>query len=60
MPDKARTMDDIRLEYSNLVAKIGNIEYQVYTLQKEANLLKEAATDLNLEANKLTAAGEQK
>lgn len=50
-----RTIDVVKQEYSNAAFRAGNLQYQIYTLGKELELVDEQLTVLNLEYAKLEA-----
>lgn len=52
---KARTLDEIRNEYTNLCVKAGNIQYQVEALKQDLEMVNLTLRDLNIEASKLPA-----
>jgi hypothetical protein len=45
-----RTVDQIRAEYSQLCAKAGHMQYQLYTLEKDLGIINGTLRDLNVEA----------
>lgn len=47
---KTRTFEEIQREYSALAAKCGQFQYQVYTLNRDLDLLNNQMRDLNFEA----------
>lgn len=49
-PSLARTIEDIQKEYSVLAARSGQLQYQVFTLKKDLELLNNQMRDLNFEA----------
>lgn len=52
---KTRTRQDIQQEYSQLCAKAGNLQYQIWAFNKDLENLYSAARDLNQEAAELDA-----
>lgn len=56
---QTRTVDDIRNEYSQLCAKAGHVNYQIFQLSSDLKLINEQLRDLNLEATKLPPAVEE-
>ncbi len=46
----SKTIQDIQQEYQGLCTKLGHMEYQVYTINKDIELLKSTLRDLNFEA----------
>lgn len=59
MSESKRTIEVIHKEYSELCAKAGHLNYQVYTLTKDLEILHQQMRDLNLEASKLSAEAKQ-
>lgn len=57
-----RTVEQIRQEYSALCAKAGHMQYQLFTIERDLELLNETLRSLNLEAASLSQkkAGEAK
>ena len=53
MEKKARTREDIQMEYSQLCARAGQLQYQIYALGKDLEIVDKSLLDLNLEAAKL-------
>lgn len=53
---KSRTIDQVKVEYSQLCTKAGHTQYQIITLQKELELLNGTLRDLNIEASELSKA----
>lgn len=56
MSETKRTIETIHKEYSELCAKAGHLNYQIYTLSKDLELVNQQLRDLNLEASALSAA----
>jgi hypothetical protein len=52
---KKRPISDIHAEYSNLCAKAGHIQYQIYNNNKDLEIINQQLRDINLEAAKLQA-----
>lgn len=50
---KVRGIQDIQGEYQALCAKAGHLQYQLYTFQKDLNLVNDTLRDLNVEASKM-------
>lgn len=50
-----RTVDDIHKEYSNLAAKAGHVNYNIFVLTNDLKLLNDQMRDLNIEAAKVQA-----
>lgn len=50
MSDKKRTVAEIQNEYQSGCLKAGHINYQIYTLGRDLELLNSSLRDLNLEA----------
>ena len=46
---KQRTFDEIQAEYASLCTRAGHIQYQVFALNKDLELLNNTLRDLNLE-----------
>ena len=55
---KARTIDDLHREYSQMCSKAGHTQYQISVLKKDLELLNEQLKALNLEAASLSAKNE--
>lgn len=53
---KARSVEDIRQEYSNLCTKAGHIQYQLKVWKDDLDLLNDQLKELNLEAAKAAQA----
>lgn len=47
---KKRTIADIQAEYQGSCTRAGHLQYQVFTLQKDLDLLNDKLRELNLEA----------
>jgi hypothetical protein len=45
-----RTIEVIQNEYTGLAVKSGQLQYQIYTFQKDLDLLNSKMRDLNFEA----------
>lgn len=45
-----RTVEKIRQEYSALCAKAGHMQYQLFTIERDLEILNLTLRDLNLEA----------
>lgn len=57
MSEKApRTRQDIQNEYTQLCAKAGNLQYQIYAHTKDLEVINTQQRELNFEAAKLAAA----
>lgn len=52
---KARSVEEIKQEYSSLCAQAGHLQYQVFTLGKDLGLLNDQLRELNFEAAKARA-----
>lgn len=52
---KARTLQDIQQEYTQLAAKLGHAHTQIKTLNKEITRVEEGINDLILEQAKLVS-----
>jgi hypothetical protein len=50
-----RGVDQVKQEYSNAAFKAGNLQYQIYTLSKELDMINDQLSTLNLEYAKLEA-----
>jgi len=48
-----RTLEDIKKEYADGCVKAGHIQYQLFTLSKDLEVLNNSLRDLNFEAAKL-------
>jgi predicted porin len=48
--NKKRSVTEIQLDYQNLCVKAGYLQYQVYTHQKDLDMVNKELRDLNLEA----------
>lgn len=46
---KPRTKEQIQAEYGQLCARSGQAQYQIYTLERDLDMLNSALRDLNLE-----------
>lgn len=51
-----RTVEIIHKEYSAVCSQAGHIQYQIFTLKKDLEILNQQARDLNFEAAQLQAA----
>lgn len=51
----SRTIEDIKIEYGNLCVKAGHLQYQLYVLAKDLELVNSSLKDLNFEAAKIQA-----
>lgn len=49
-PKKERSIDEVKQEFSTLCAQAGQINYQVYTFQKDLELINNQLRNLNFEA----------
>lgn len=47
---KKRTVEELQQEYANLCARAGHLQYQVYTLSKDLEIVNQTMRDLNFEA----------
>lgn len=56
---KARNIDDVKNEYGVMCAKAGQLQYQVFTFQKDLDLINGQIRDLNLEAAQLAGKAQQ-
>ena len=45
-----RTVPEIQQEYQNLCIKAGHLQYQIYTYEKDVEMINKELRDLNLEA----------
>lgn len=52
---KERTIQDIQQEFSALCARAGHLQYQVYTFNKDLDLINSQIRDLNFEAAAMKA-----
>lgn len=52
---KDRTIPEIQAEYSQLCARAGQLQYQIYCLQKDLDLANGTLKDLNFEAAAIQA-----
>jgi len=48
-----RTLEDVKKEYGDGCVKAGHLQYQIFTLSKDLEVLNNVLRDLNLEAAKL-------
>lgn len=48
--NKERTLDDVKREYSQFCFDAGQIQYQIFSLKKDLELLNNQIRDLNFEA----------
>lgn len=48
-----RTYSQVQQEYVNLALKAGNIQYQMFILKKDLEVMNQSLRDLNFEAAKL-------
>ncbi len=53
---KQRSVSEIQSEYQGLCMKVGHIQYQIFVLQKDLDLLNNTLRYLNLEAAAAKAA----
>lgn len=56
---KAREMSDVQQEYQSLCVKAGHLQYQIFALNKDLELVNEALKSLNLEAASMHAAAQK-
>lgn len=56
---KRRSVDEIRNEYSQLCSKLGHVEYQIYVLEKDVEMMLKTLGDLNFEAAASARADEE-
>lgn len=56
---KKRTIAEIQQQYQDLCLKAGHLQYQVYTLSRDVEMVNAELRDLNLEAAGLKAAEEK-
>lgn len=54
-PAKEKTLSDLQQEYSNVCARIGDAEYQIFLKQEEVKLLKDTARKINQEGAEVQA-----
>jgi len=54
-PVKARGIPEIQQEFTNLCAKAGHLQYQVFTYSRDLETLNNQMRDLNFEAAALNA-----
>lgn len=47
---KSRDVSEIQVDYQNLCLKAGHIQYQIFALSKDLELVNSSLRDLNLEA----------
>lgn len=52
---KTRTVETIQQEYQSGCLKLGHLEYQVYTIKKDIDVLKSQLRDMNFEAAQIQA-----
>lgn len=51
-----KTLDSLQVEYTQLAAKAGHLQFQLWGLEEELKVVNKLLRDLNLEAAKLSAA----
>lgn len=56
---KHRPVDEIRNDYGALVGQAGNLQYQIYALGKDLDIILNQMRDLNLEAAASNAASKE-
>jgi hypothetical protein len=49
MSDKKRSVAEIQSEYTQLCAKAGHLQYSIYALKLDLDLVNEQLKDLNIE-----------
>lgn len=54
----SRTIPEIQQEYTNLCTKVGQLQYHIYTLEKDLEMANSSLRDLNLEAASVKGAEE--
>lgn len=54
-----RSMKEVEQEYGNLVARSGQLQYQIVVLGQDLALLNEQIKELNFEAAKINAAAKE-
>lgn len=59
MSDKKRTIPEIQQEYQNACLRAGHLQYQVFTLSNDLEMLNSTLRDLNLEAAAVKAADDK-
>lgn len=47
---KDRSVQDCQNDYQNMCLKAGHLQYQIFTLKKDLELVNESLRDVNLEA----------
>lgn len=52
-PKPERTVDGIQNEYAGICTRAGHLQYQIFTLNKDLDLLNAQMRELNFEAAKL-------
>lgn len=52
---KPRSLSEIQSDYQNLCLKAGHVQYQIFALQKDLDLINDSLRDLNLEAASVKA-----
>lgn len=61
MSDKPqRTVAEIQQEYAQVCTRAGHLQYQLYTLTKDLELINSTLRDLNIEAGNVPKAEEKK
>lgn len=55
-----RPVSEIQQEYQMLCTKAGHVQYQIFTLQKDLDVLNSTLRDLNLEASESKTAEDAK
>jgi hypothetical protein len=50
MEDKSRSLDQVSIEYQKACVQAGNLQYQIFVLSKDLELLNDSLRNLNLEA----------
>lgn len=61
MSDKPkRSVEEIQQEYARVCTRAGHTQYQLYTLQKDLELINNTLRDLNIEASSAPKVEEEK
>ena len=53
MSEVKRTVAEIQQDYQGLAMKAGHTQYQIYTLERDLELMNQTLRDLNIEASKI-------
>lgn len=52
---KYRSLNEVRNEYTQVCAKLGHLQYQLYILNKDVAMVNKTLEDLNFEASAASA-----